>query len=72
MSTTVTVDVQVLVLLLLSVTVKVTVFVPTLEQSKVDLLIARLFIPQASLLPLFTWAAVNVPTPLLFNVTVTG
>jgi hypothetical protein len=71
LSSTVTVAVQVLLLPLTSVTVKTSVFAPTSEQTKADWLKLKLAIPQASLLPLFTAAAVVLPLPVLSNWTVT-
>ena len=48
----------------LSVTVRTTVLLPRFEQSKLDLSIARDWIPHASLLPLSIEAAVIVAEPL--------
>src|SRR6266571_2359923 len=59
-STTVTVAVQVELLPLLSITVRVTKLVPTLLTSKLVLSRLRLAMPQASVLPLLTWAGVMV------------
>ena len=70
MSSTVTVAEQVLLLPFLSVTVKVTVFAPTFVQSKLVLLKTKLSMPQASVEPLFTAAAVVLPAPCAFNCTV--
>ena len=44
---------------------------PTFEHAKLVLSIAIDLIPQASLLPLFTWAAVSeaLPDPFRYNVT---
>src|SRR6266581_1371595 len=69
-STTVTVAVQVALLVLLSVTVRVTRFVPILLPSKLVLFRLRLAMPEASLLPLLTWAGVMVARPFAFNSTV--
>src|SRR5438034_6115284 len=70
LSTTVTMASHVATLSLLSVTVSLTVFGPTLAQVKVILSMARLLIPHASLLPLFTSAAVMLALPLASNCTV--
>src|SRR6266508_2503677 len=67
LSTTVTMASQVATLSLLSVTVSLTVFGPTLTQVKLVLSMARLLIPQASLLPLFTSAAVMLTLPVASN-----
>src|SRR6185503_14790264 len=69
-SFTVTVAVQVELLPFTSVTVSVTVFGPTLAQVKVLGVTLRLAMPQASLLPLFTWAAVIVALPVASRFTV--
>src|SRR5437773_1263704 len=70
LSTTVTMASHVATLSLLSVTVSLTVFGPTLAQVKVFLSMAMLAMPQASLLPLFTSAAVMLALPLASNCTV--
>src|SRR3989442_1657411 len=70
LSTTVTMASHVATLLLLSVTVSFTVFGPTSAQVNTLLSMARLLIPQASLLPLFTSAAVMLALPLASNCTV--
>ena len=71
LSTTVTVAPQVELLPFTSVTVSVTGTGPTSAQVKVVRLSDRLAIPQASLLPLFTAAAVVLPLPVASRVTVT-
>ena len=63
-SWTETMAVQVALLPLLSVTVKVTRLVPILVQSKLVLSRLRLAMPQASELPLLTWAGVIVTWPV--------
>src|SRR5882672_9921528 len=70
LSTTVTMASYVATLSWLSVTVSLTVFGPTLAQVKALLSMARLLIPQASLLPLFTSAAVMLALPVASNCTV--
>src|SRR5438876_2968042 len=70
LSATVTIASHVATLSLLSVTVSLTVFGPTLAQVKVFLSMARLLMPQASLLPLLTSAAVMLALPLASNCTV--
>src|SRR5438552_3884512 len=70
LSTTVTLASHVATLSLLSVTVSLTVFGPTLAQVKVFLSMARLLIPQASLLPLLTSAAVMLTCSLGSHCTV--
>src|SRR6266511_1858344 len=70
LSTTVTMASHVATWSLLSVTVSLTVFGPTLAQVKLVLSMARLLIPQASLLPLFTSAAVMATLPMASNCTV--
>src|SRR5882724_3493552 len=63
-SCTVTVAEVLAELPLLSVTVRVTVLAPSLVQSKLDGLTTRLVMPQLSLEPLSTWAAVTLTWPL--------
>ena len=70
-SLTVTVAEQVAVLPLLSVTVITTVLAPTLAQVNAPLFKLRLAIPQASLLPLLTCAAMTVEVPAPFKKEVT-
>src|SRR5881396_385466 len=70
LSTTVTMASHVATLSWLSVTVSLTMFGPTLAQVKLLLSMARLLIPQASALPLFTSAAVMLALPLASNCTV--
>src|SRR5437773_3202462 len=53
-----------------SVTISLTVFGPTLAQVKVLLSMARLLMPHASGLPLFTSAALMLALPLASNCTV--
>ena len=69
-STTVIVDAHVEVFPLMSVTVSTVEFAPILVQLKKLLLKLRLAMPQASLLPLLTAAAVAVPFPLPLRSTV--
>src|SRR5437667_325481 len=69
LSTTVTMASHVATLSLLSVTVSLTVFGPTLAQVNALLSMARLLMPQASLLPLLTSAAVMLALPLASNCT---
>ena len=66
-SNTVTVAVPVLLLPALSVTVKVTELAPIFEQVKLVVFIAKLAMPETSLLPLFTCEAVKVPVPAAFK-----
>ena len=66
-SITVTVPVHVEVLPLLSVTVKVTVLAPTLAQVKLEGLTDSVAMPQASVEPLLTWAAVTLTVPDAFR-----
>src|SRR5438876_5122465 len=70
LSTTVTIALHVATLSLLSVTVSLTVFGPTLAQVNALLSMARLLIPQASLLPLLTSAAVMLAFPVASSCTV--
>src|SRR5439155_17518638 len=70
LSTTVTMASHVATLSLLSITVTLTVFGPTLAQVNALLSMARLLMPHASLLPLFTSAAVILVLPLTSNCTV--
>ena len=55
------------ILPLVSVTYNFTATNPTFEQSKLDLLNVLVAIPQLSVLPLSTWAAVIVATPVAFK-----
>ena len=72
-SRTVIAAVQVAVLPLTSVTVRVTVFGPaTFAQVNALLFRLKLAMPQASVEPLFTWAAVMLAVPAAFKFTVTG
>jgi hypothetical protein len=65
--------VQVLLLPFTSVTVRVTEFGPvTLAQVNAVLFKANVAMPQASVLPLLTWAAVMLPVPAEFKFTVNG
>ncbi len=70
LSTTVTVAVQLSVLPLASPTVKVTVFAPRLEQLKLLGLTESEVTPQLSVLLLLINAAVTLPLPLAFKLTV--
>ena len=67
MSSTVTVVVQVVELPFTSVTVKTSVLAPTSEQTNAVWLKTSDWMPQASLLPLFTKIAVVLPLPVLSN-----
>src|SRR6218665_1727399 len=66
-SVTVTVAVAVLMLPLLSVTVKVTVLAPTFAQVNELGDTLKVAMPQASVLPLLTWAAVMLTVPAAFK-----
>ena len=66
-SSTVTTAVHVSLFPLLSVTVSTTLFAPMFVQSKVEISIALVAIPQASVLPLSTSAAVIVALPVASN-----
>jgi hypothetical protein len=71
-SRTVTTELQVAVLPFTSVTVSVTVLGPMFEQLKLDGNTDLLWIPHASVDPLSTWAAVTLPPPEEFRLTVLG